>query len=261
MLACPAWAVLNGGMHRRKSYLLFAAVAGVMSLAEAAAVVLAAQVEWGTAGPLVVGLAVFALLLWTVLLATGLVVCAQHLLVAGLGEACSRLETTRMAAHIAVLSATPAIDLLGKALRRQEAPLGELRDSLLACAVAAKPGEAAASGARLARAAGLAAGVLRMHGDTLRMIAVLEDSVAAARLRQDEVRNCIGELRARMDSLPGPASAAEGAADTVFGYGVAAGAPEAADDPWADLPAALQERLRGSSPRESDGGEAGLDRN
>lgn len=257
----PAWAVLNGGMHRRKSYLLFAAVAMVMSVAEAVAVVLAAQVDWGTAGPLVLSLAVFALLLWTVLLATGLVVCAQHLLVAGLGEACSRLETTRMAAHIAVLSATPAIDLLGRALRRQEAPLGELRDSLLACAVAAKPGDVAVTGARLARAAGLAAGVLRMHGDTLRMIAVLEDSVAAARLRQDEVRECIGELRARMDNLPAPASSAAPSGDSVFGYGVAAGAPAVADDPWADLPAALQERLRGSSPRGSEGGEAGLDRN
>ena len=257
-LSGPAQAVLNDGMRRRKYSLLFAAVVGAIGVAEAFAVVVVGQVEWRTAGLVDTGLAVFALLLWTVLLGVALAAWVQHLLGAGVGEAFARLEVTRRTAHIAVLGGAPTIELLGKSLRRQEAPLGELRDSLLACAMAHHPGESAETRARLARAAGVAAGVLRMNTDSLRLIAQLEDWVAAAGERLDEVRERFAELRDSLERLPSPVLAA--AADPVSGYGVAARAP-AAEDRWESLPEALQERLRGSSPRWRDGGDSELDRN
>lgn len=257
----PAWPVLNTGMSRRKSSLLFSAVVGAMSLAEAVAVVLVAQVDWHAAEPVVVAVVLIALLLWTVLLAAALVTCAQHLLIAGVGASYARFEEARMSAHRTLLSAAPTVELLGRALRRQEAPLGELRDALLACAVAGGPRTAAATGARLARAAGVAAGLQRMNQDTLRMAAVLEDWVDVARSRQDEVRGRADELREHLETLPAPVATTEESADPVFGYGLAASAPAAADDVWANLPEALRQRLRGQSSRWNDAGDAEPDWN
>ena len=225
-----------------------------MVLAEAIAVLLVGQIEWRSAGALTVGMAVFAMLLWTALLAAGVVALARHLLVAGLGDACSRLEAARRSVDGDVVTAAATLERLGESLRRQEAPLTELRECLLASAGATKPREAAAEMMRAARAAGLAAGLLRLSTESLRLVDVLETWLAAARSRQDELGDRTAELRERLEHLPAPASCEAASPDSECGYGLAEGAPAASDDAWSALPPALQERLRGSSPHSRDGG-------
>ncbi len=248
-------------MHRRKPTQLFAAVAGGLLLAEAGTIVLALQCGARLGDGWLVLAAALALGLWTFLLAIALVSWAQHLLLRGVDAACGRLEAARSSAHVEILAAVPTLDLLGRALRRQDANLVELRDTLLAVTLAGRGQVPSAGGTKLARAAGLAAGALRTNADNLRLLESLEDWIVAARSRQEEVRELTTELRAALERVPEPVLARREAGDPVFGYSVADGAPAADEDELAMLPPALRERLRGAAPWDESSASEGQGRN
>jgi hypothetical protein len=243
-------------MNRRKHPLLFVAVAGAILLAEVATLGVAGQVDFAhfdgwTAAFLLVVLVGGALLLGALV-----VTLAERVLLGGIEDACTRLEAARASAHLEVLSAVPTVDLLARALRRQEGHFGELRDTLLAVATNPRGEGVAGNSFRVARAAGLAAGNARANTDSVRLVDVLEDWIAGARARQEEVRGLTAELRTTLEILPAAAPGAREAADPIFGYSVAEGSPLPDDDALAALPPALRARLLGSmadTENEEDG--------
>lgn len=235
-------------MPRHRTSLLFIYSAGAIGLAEVGAWMLATQfVETPMDGGLA-ALAGVAILLSTLVLASALTIGAQHLLLRGMEEACAKLETARSRAHVEVLAVAPTLELLGRALRRQNENLGALRDSLLAGVITGGKIGVPASGATLARAAGTAAGLVRSSADTLRLVATLDEWIGAARSRQELVRRLTAELRETLDRLPVPPTKRE-ESDPVFGFGLAEDSPSFDARGWAELPEPLRERLRGFSGR------------
>ncbi len=235
-------------MPRHRTSLLFLVSAGAIGVAEVGAWMVATQF---VATPMDVGLSALAgvaILLSTLLLASGVTMGAQYLLLRGVDEACAKLETARSKAHVEVLAAAPTLELLGRALRRQNEHLGELRDSLLAGVVTGGKIGVAANGAALARAAGTAAGLVRSSADTLRLVEALDEWIGAARSRQEMVRRLTAELREALERLPVPPTKRE-EPDPVFGFGLAEDSPAFDPGAWAELPEPLRQRLRGSSGR------------
>lgn len=244
-------------MHRRKSLFLLGSVAGGLLLAEAGALALVVQVDWEHADATLAVLSVTAALLWTFLLATGLVSLARHLLFSGMLEASARMESARASAHVGLLGAEPTIRMLGQAVEQQEAGLKELRDTLFAAAITEKIGATSFSGTQVARGAGRAAGLLQASANIRRLVVTLENWVVAARNRQESLRDRTAELRRCFESLPRPAAPVVD--ETPTGYAAVCRA-DGSDEPEDDLPAVLKQRLRGIdcwSPR----GESEPDRN
>ncbi len=235
-------------MNRRKHPLLLVAVAGAILLAEAATVGVAVQIDFAHLDLGMAALVLLVLVGGALLLGTFVASVAQRVLLGGVDDACTRLESARASAHLEVLSAVPTVDLLARALRRQEGHFSELRDTLLAVAANRRSEGGTGNSFRFARAAGLAAGMARANADSVRLAGVLEDWIAAARARHEEVRGLAAELRTALEIFPEASAEAKPAADPVFGYSVAEGSPAFSADAWAELPEALRVRLTGSIP-------------
>ncbi len=239
-----AWRLLVEGMRRRKSLLLIGLVAGGLLLAEAGTLALAAQVAWAGAGLAVRIFAVLAAVLWTILLAAGLVGWVRRLLFAGMVDASDRLEAARSAVQVGFLGATPTIQMLSRAVERQDASIAELRNLLLASAITGKGEGSGTNSLQLARAAGLAAGILAANGNLRRLVVTLENWVVSARSRQEVLRGRTEDLRRCFENLPRALVADGRSGPPERGYAAVDDSPWSDEEPDA-LPESLKRRLRG----------------